>query len=381
MCSSQPRGERGFNLIELMMSMSLATILFMAITVLYVQQGKVIEEQNDVIDMNREARFALDHLRRDLSALGSNATPNSDADPLVCPKPDTPLRALQVVTGGSYVASPELNPGVRPVAMTLFGSLDIRRRFRTTSIADKKVFLYDDGTTPLPKSQAEYDQIFTKDRWLRVSGSDGSQIYARIVGASAGDASVTVATPIPRQGEGQACGYQGFGGGYWVDVQGLVRYRLVADERPGAGKLKDGKAEEALLVRERLGQDGATVISQTILVENAVDFTVYDAFLGQNPAPGLIKLVHYLTADDVASDTGDGILGITVDAKPEQLRAISVKLSVRTAWPDRDLVHKPRQGLYAPLATYQLWNDGRGAHRVVSLGSRVFMPTMESRNL
>ena len=108
---------------------------------------------------------------------------------------------------------------------------------------------------------------------------------------------------------------------------------------------------------------------------------MYDAFLGQNPSPGLIKLVHYLTADDVASETGDGILGTTSSAKPEQLRSISVKLSVRTMWPDADLTHKPRQGLYAPLETYQLWNDGRGAHRVVSLGSRVFMPTMESRNL
>ena len=187
-CSSQRRGERGFNLIELMMSMTLATILFMAITVLYVQQGKVIEQQNDVLNMNREARFALDHLRRDLSALGSNATPNSDTDPLVCPKPDVPLRALQLTFAGNYVAAPDLNPGVRPVAMTLFGSLDVRRRFRTSSISDKKVFLYDDGTTPLPKTQAEYDQIFTTDRWLRLAGSDGSQMYFRIVSASAAPA-------------------------------------------------------------------------------------------------------------------------------------------------------------------------------------------------
>lgn len=374
-------GQRGFNLIELLISMSLATLVFMAVTIMYVRQGAVIQQQNDVLDMNREARFALEHLRRDLSSLGSNSTPNSDYDPLVCPKPVVSLHAVTLSLKDGYAASPELNPGVRPAALTLFGSLDVKRRFRTASIQDNKLFLYDDGANPLPKTQEEYDQIFTTDRFVRVSGADGAQMYFQVSSAGFGDASITLTTSVPHMGEGQVCGFAGFGQGYWVDVQNFVRYRVVADTRPGAALLVSGLAERALLVRERLQTDGITVHSQTVLAENAVDFSVYDMVVDDDPLAEKLKIKRLSTVYNVVSEAGDGVLGNTAAATPERLRAISLKVSLRSEWPDKGLAHQPRQGLFAPINTYQLSDDGRGAHRVVSLGSRVYLPTLVSRNL
>jgi hypothetical protein len=66
---------------------------------------------------------------------------------------------------------------------------------------------------------------------------------------------------------------------------------------------------------------------------------------------------------------------------PEALRALTVKLSVRSEWPNRGLAHVPRQSYYSPLTTFQLANDGRGTSPVVTLGTRVFLPTLVSRNL
>lgn len=380
-CRRYRQGEGGFNLLELLMSMSLATILFMAVTTLYVKQGEVLQQQNDILDMNREARFALEHLRRDLTALGSNATPNSATDPLVCPKPDVALRAITASMAGSYVAAPELNPGVRPIALTLFGSLDVKRRFRTASIAGNKVFLLNDATSPPPKNQDEYDQIFTVDRLLRITGADGQMMYYHITGSSVGDNSITVSANIAHQGEGQVCGFTGFGENYWVDVQGFVRYRIIGDTRPGAPTLPSGLPERSLLVRERLQGDGLTPLSQTVLAENVVELGLYDMLVDKNRAPETMSASILAKVDNVLAAAGDGLLGNTGTAVPESLRALAVKLSVRSEWPNRDLAHTPRLSYYSPLTTFQLATDGRGTSPVVTLGTRVFLPTLVSRNL
>jgi len=360
------------------MSMSIATVMFMAIVVLFVRQGEVMQAQSEQIDMQREARFALDHLRRDLATLGSNSTPNSAVDPLVCPKPGTQLRALTLQLDG-YVNDKTLNPHVQPAALTLFGSLDVKQRFRTASIEGDKVVLADDGK--LPATQAAWDEIFRTDRYLRISGPDGHMMFFAVAKADAGAATVTVVGTIPRIGAGENCGFQGFGQNYLVDVQGFVRYRIVADERPGAPVLKNGAAERGVLVRERLAIDGVTPGPQLILAENAVDLAVFDAFLDTDPVAEKVKFVRFPLVDDVVQKNGGGLLGSSVAATPEALRAVTVKVSVRTEWPDARQVHSPRAVNWSPIETWQVSADGRGSHRVLSVATRVAMPTLVSRNL
>lgn len=373
------RGERGFNLIELLMSMTMASIMFMATVTMFVHQGDVLQSQNQLIDTNREARFVIEHLRRDLASLGSNATPNSLVDPMVCLKPDVPLRAITVSIEDGYVNDPILNPNVRPAAMTLFGSLDIKQRFKTASMDADKVFLFDDGT--LPATQDVMDQYFSTDRYLRITGVDGKMMYLSIVSSSAGDHSVTVSAPIPKMGPGQACGYQGFGQNYKIDVQNFVRYRIIADSRPGAVTSKNGAVERGLLVRENLGLDGATLKKQTILAENAVDLAMYDLFFDSDPSPDVLQPLLVPLLDDVVQKNGGGVLGTNNGAKPESLRFLTVKVSLRSEWADKNLVHQQRQFLYGPLMTWKVADDGRGAYPVSTVATRVTMPTMTSRNL
>lgn len=385
MCSSIPkeRGQiglrqRGFNLIELMMSMAIATAIFMGMVTLFVQQSKVMQEQNELILLNRESRFGLEHLRADLQSLGSNTTPNSVVDPLVCVKPDPVLRVLTADLALSHVAAPDLNPHVKPVALTLFGSLDIKTRYKTASIDGTKVILLDDGTLPL--TQDDFEAVFAAGRYLRIAGANGQMMFYPIVSASQGERSVTVSTAIQRIGNGATCGYSGLGANYDIDVQNFVRYRVIADERPGA-PLNAGKPMQSLLVRERLATDAVTVLGQLILVENAVDLQLYDIGMDFDVSSDVVKLKVLPLTEDVVQANGEGFLGSSSTAHPEAMRFLTVKLSVRSAWPQRDLLHRPRDVSWQPLNTWLLPGENDGAHTVVTAATRVSLPTLVSRNL
>ncbi len=371
--------SRGFNLIELLMALALATIVFMASVQMFVKQSEVMSQQNDLIDMNREARFALEHLRQDLTSLGSNATPNSGIDPLVCPKPGVDLRVLQLSLDDSYAMDTALDPFVQPVSIKLFGSLDVKTRWHTTAIDGTVVRLLDDGT--LPTTEPAWNVIFSADRYLRLGGADGTMMYFAISTTNFASKTVTVAAPIPRQGAGQACGYLGLGANYSVDVQNFVRYRIIADNRPGAPRRPDDQFENTLLVRERLGLNGVTIIAQTILAENVVDLGVFDMLLDLDPAPQTLKIKYMPTASDVVQTGGGGLLGYQSSAVPEALRSMTVKVTVRSTWPDKNLVHSPRLQLFAPLETWKVANDQRGIYPTITLAGRIAMPTMMSRNL
>jgi prepilin-type N-terminal cleavage/methylation domain-containing protein len=371
--------SRGFNLIELLMALALATIVFMASVQMFVKQSEVMSAQGDLIDMNREARFALEHLRQDLTALGSNATPNSEVDTLVCPKPSQPLHALQLSIDDSYQMDATLDPFVQPVSIKLFGSLDVKTRWATAAIDSTTVKLLDDGT--LPANQADWDVIFSPDRYLRLGSADGTMMYFAIASSNFATKTVGVVGTIPRQGDGHSCGYLGLGANYTVDVQNFVRYRIIEDNRPGAPRRADGKLENSLLVRERLGLNGVTIVAQTILAENAVDLGVYDMLMDIDPAPQTLKILYAAVASDVVQSGGSGVLGYQAGAKPEALRSLTVKVTVRSTWPVRTLVHVKRDRVNAPLETWQVADDGRGTYPTITLAGRIAMPTMMSRNL
>lgn len=373
------RGERGFNLVELLISLSIATILLMSIVTLFVKQTQVMSNQTSVLDMQRGARFGMEHLTRDLAALGSNSTPNSANDPLVCPKPVVPLKAITLSLTDGYVSAPDKNPNVRPVAIRLFGALDIKTRWKTANIDGTSVYLYDDGT--LPATQEIWSSTFGTDKYLRISSPDGKQMYYAISDSNFAAKSIQLAEAPPRQEVGQPCGYTGFGNNLWVDVQNFVRYRIVADTRPGAPTATDGTPLASILVRERLAADGTTIVGQLPLVDNAVDLSLFDIAVDNDPASDVQKIKIYPLVDDVVGKDGAGKLGNDTGARPESVRFLTVKLSVRSDEPVTNLAHRPRDVVWQPLDTWQLPDQTDLAHPVVTAATRVAMPTLVSRNL
>lgn len=374
-----PRGVAGYNLIELLMAMALSTIIFMSITALYSYQADSITAQSHLLTTSRDARFALEHMRRDLLSLGSNATPNSNVDDLVCPKPATTIRAISLDVKEGFVVREDLNPNLRKLAMTLFGSLDVKTRFATESITGKTVKLLDDGT--LPASEALWVNTFKTSRYLRLSMPDGRSILTPIASSSFSDKTVSLASEPPQMVGAQRCGYQGAGGGLAVDVQGFVRYRIIGDTRPSAPTNSKGEPTRTLLVREELGVDGATLVGSLPLAENVVEIGLYDVGLDTNPAADVVDMQLLPTVDDMAKSDGAGLLGTSLAARPEAIRFLTVKLSVRADVHQRGLTHIERKQKFLPLLTYKLDELGDGSAPVTTIGGRVTLPALVSRNL
>jgi hypothetical protein len=95
----------------------------------------------------------------------------------------------------------------------------------------------------------------------------------------------------------------------------------------------------------------------------------------------VVKLKVLPLTEDVIQANGEGFLGSTASAHPEALRFLTVKLSVRSQWPQRDLLHRKRDVSWQPLQTWQLPGENDGAHPVVTAATRVALPTLVSRNM
>jgi prepilin-type N-terminal cleavage/methylation domain-containing protein len=373
------RGERGYNLIELLMAMALSTIIFMSITALYTYQADGITAQNHVLTSTRDARFAFEHLRRDLLSLGSNSTPNSDIDDWVCPKPPVSLRALSIGFAGGHVVRPDLNPYVSTTSLTLFGALDVKTTYETESITGKSVKLLDDGG--LPANEALWNDAFNVDRYLRIATPDGKSMIIAITATSFNDKTVTLLSEPPQLVGAQRCGYQGAGAGLQVNVLGFARYRVIADTRPTAPVDAKGAATRTLLVRERLAVDGVTLVGSLPLAENVVEVGVYDVGMDTDASAEVVAMQSFPFVEDVAKPDGSGLLGTSLAARPEALRFLTAKISVRADNHRRGLAHLPRAAIHLPMLTYKLDENADGAAPVTTIGGRVTMPTLVSKNL
>jgi hypothetical protein len=373
------KSQLGYNLIELLMAMALSTIIFMSITALYTYQADSITAQSYVLTSTRDGRFAFEHLRRDLLALGSNSTSNSDVDDWVCPKPPVILRALSVGYDDSHVVRADLNPFVSTTSLTLFGALDVKTTYETESITGKSVKLLDDGS--LPDTEALWNETFIAERYLRLGTPDGKSMIIAIVASNFGDKTVTLLAEPPQMVGAQRCGFQGAGASLAVNVLGFIRYRIIADTRPTAPVDAKGLATRTLFVRERMAVDGTTVAGSLPLAENIIEVGIYDVGMDLDASADKVAMQAFPFVEAVAKADGSGLLGNSLAARPEALRFLTAKISVRADNHRRGLSHMPRAAKHLPLLTYKLDEAATGAAQVTTIGGRVTMPTLVSKNL
>ena len=154
--------------------------------------------------------------------------PNTAADPNVCPKPIQPYRAVSLdrvhgVNNG--------NTNIVPNSITLMGAFWSPTVYTTRSVVGRQVVLQgpEDGAA-FPPTYADFDQIFVKNRLLRIANADQFEMYFRIDNANFGSRTITLGDPVPITTPPDFCGVQGFGVGLEVSVVGFVRYTLVPDD-------------------------------------------------------------------------------------------------------------------------------------------------------
>jgi hypothetical protein len=213
--------------------------------------------------------------------------------------------------------------------------------------------------------------------------SEGTHYYFPISDADYANLTVTVSAFVP------AALTNGVYKSIYVNPVGTVRYRIAVDERPLGPLDADGNPATSLgktdLVREDVPWNDiagdAIAGTRLVVVENAVDLQLYD-FVFDNSGPGQAPLLSVLPfVHDVVDDAGSGLLGTGLLAQPEDLRFLTVKLSVRTADEDPELRFVPRADDYAPLRTYEVFTELTGAARVESMAVRTQLANATLRNM
>ncbi len=367
--------SRGLTLVELMVSVALAAILVVSVYYIYNNAVMGYRVGNQVMDMQNRLRFATEHLRKDLKRAGFLASPDSTLDDIVCPKPANRLKALQLIPDTGYVFQPvsNINPYISPASLVLFGEFFSGKLYRTASITGDTITLQADASFPVDES--EFNAIFTGNRYLRIVTKDRFEIMMPILESSFADQTVRVNAAVPRIEGGTICGISGFGEALEVSVAGFVRYRLAQDTRTGAPA---GKTD---LVRETLAVDGATLVDGSALAvaEWIYDLQFFDfAFdvdtTGLSPS---ITIQPY-----IANVTGAGTFRLdnVADSRPQDLRALSIKVTACSVEEDPSLVHTPRTAATDPVVSFE-YSTMDGSARCISMGTRVNLESLLARNL
>jgi len=381
------RRNRGFTLIELMVTLVLAFVIVGAIYLLYSQSVSASRVELQLLDMQDRLRFGLEHIKRDFRRTGFQATPNSNVDDNVCPKPATHLRA---VTLQPYQDMPfkDDNPNISPTFIVLFGDFFSGRSYRTDAIQDNKVYLVvpppptiEGEPDPYPRTEVEFDRVFNpypnvKARYLRIATQEQFEIFLPVIDADFDEKSVTLENSVPMMGGGSMCGVSGFGQGLEVNIAGYVRYAVLTDTRPNAPA---GKTD---LVREELQTNGTTLVpnSQLVIADYAIDIQLYDFGADVANAGNVPQLQVMPFVSDVVGGGSPLELGNSLTATPELLRFVTVKLTVRSMDEDPNHFYVQRQNMFQPLYGFEL-SPMEGGCRTATMASRVELSSLAVRNM
>lgn len=368
----------GMVMVELMVALAVAGILMVGIYQIYSVSSGTYRTQDEVINAMNQARFGFEQLRRDISAAGFQATPDSTADTGVCPKPANPVRSVIFERAGD-VANFGFNVNIQPNGVILFGAFWSPEVFRTDSVVGNVVTLQTAVTgAPYPQTAAEFDTIFVPGRYLRLVNAEQNEGYYRIQSASFATGQIQLANPVAVASAPSFCGVQGFGVGLDATVAGFIRYRMIADPEDATGSKIDLVRQEMSTVDPTL----QTVMPNTTvrIAENVVDLQFYD-FVVDSDRSGRAPLM--LNLPDIAAvlDAGTQKLDNSVDARPQDLRFVTIKLTTRTEHEDEELLHVQRPALFAPIETYEVDPAMAGSARTVTIAGRVGLKSLEVRNV
>lgn len=374
-------GHAGLTIVEVLVSMVIAVMLMGSLYYIYAVSAGAYKVEEQVMRAMEQARFGLEQIKRDVAAAGFQATPNSQADANVCPKPVSQLYGIYFERQGDQ-HQPGVNVNVRPSSVTLLGAYPTPNVYFTDSVINDLVTIQAGGASPT--TQAEFDAIFTTDHMLRIVNAEQYEMYFRIASATWGGvgnpSTIRLTSNPPVSTPPDYCGIQGFGVGLEVNVVSYVRYIIRHDPRPDpSGRVILSKMD---LVREELDPDRNVVLgSRLVIAEYIADLQFYD-FVRDTDATAQDPLLFvHPNIENVVSVGGTGLLGIGPGARPQDLRFVTAVLTARTTDEDPDLRFEERAGAHAPLLWFDADVDLYGAARTATLATRVDLKSFKVRNV
>ena len=402
--------QRGFTLIELIVSMAAGLLISAAAFLLARNASAFFQHEARMTTAQFSSIVGMTRLTNDIRRAAFMSTANVDEDPRLCgdasawPVGMQQMAGVRVEENGSAVRHPlhhvlsALN-SLTPDALIITGMTDTTEQFAVDVIQDtgggsKTVLLQNDGAmfrTAQRATQggAAIDQIFAAGRYIRLVDQEGRFGYGIIDSVNTGGAKVQItvrANPIlPTRDTEDVCGCQGFCTGSIVNPVSRVLYDLrnvdtvrytqyaglnarsgyVGDLTYHKGLTSNGVGQRTELVRVEIGDNGVEIDSSLeILAELAVDMK-FGATIEDTTTTGNVPAIERLPIGDADVYANGGALGGVNAGTPHQIRALQVRFSVRASHSDRE-VGAPMAASDGGLLRYNMGVD-RGFARMRTL--------------
>lgn len=375
--------RRGFTLIELLVSLTGGLFVSIAVFALARDASRFYQREGRLANATMAAISGFDRLRADIARAGFLATPNVQADPMVCTRPGataTPLlrnlASVRIAKGGSPTSdaiTANAAQGFFADGLWLAGSYGSADEFPTRPIesigggTSYVINLQTDsgamarlgwGSASAAQRTVLLSSVFAKGRGLRILDTGGYQHYGVITSAAVDASGIPQITlgPIPaivmKSDQTKLCGVEGLGVKSMVSVVNFIKYDLrdlrseaafsalyTSSSNSAISQYEDNRTE---LVRRELdasAADSDTTLTiagaaQTELVtEYAVGFQLDVTAVTPNPDFSNPALAFVDRDDSTFESLTDAP---TAGGTPQRLRAVRVRLSVRSREPDRE---------------------------------------------
>jgi prepilin-type N-terminal cleavage/methylation domain-containing protein len=370
------RARRGFTLIELIISMMAGLLISAAAFLLARNASAFFQHESRMTSAQFGAIVGMARLESDLRRASFQTTPNVNFDPRLCggqagwPAGMQELAGIYIQNGGSVVRHPTDHAlstanALAPDALILSGLFGTTEQFSVSVLALGQgggitVQLQNDGglrrTQEFANEGGESLQnIFRVGRFLRILDQEGRFGYGVITGMTDVGDTVTIslsANPaLPTREAVGVCGCEGFCTGALVNPVARVLYDLRAIDTVAYPQYlglyqKAGHAESVYhkgtpeparteLVRVELDAQNAEIAtSLEIIAEYAVDLKFGATVeVPQNPAAPVPVLQRYPIGNPNVYAASDSL---AAGGTPEDIRAVQVRISTRTAEADRE---------------------------------------------
>ncbi len=420
------RARRGFTLIELLVALTGGLFISVAVFAMARDASRFYQREGRLANATLAAVVGFDRLRADIARAGFLGTPNIQADPLVCDRPitagtskllfnlasvwvgtgsngspsnavlDTYLkdfpgkRAHKLLLSGSYSSADEYLAVVSPNSA---GSYSVYLQLGTSALAR----LGWDTASPSAKALL-LAQIFAAGRGLRIVDTEGRAHFGVISAASVdpgtGQPLITLqAVPALTFSYSQTrlCGIAGHGENSRVSVINFIQYdiRSLKDNSNFSGAnanyadlysasaTASGKSivdaweqNRAELVRAEFDVDNNPLTVNSVNLEELVAEYAVDLRIGVTAVtttPPQEPALTHLDEGDTGFETYTS--APSNGGLPQRVRALRVRLSVRSREADRD-----EQNFAGGLYRIALGASGKGPFaRVRTLQSDVIL--------